>query len=100
MVLIVGMARSGIAAAKLLHSRGKSVFATDSGAAPLRSELDGLGIPYETGGHTASRFLDAEDIVVSPGVPLNISALGAPRKQGISIVSEIEVASRYLKGDI
>ena len=64
MVLIVGMARSGIAAARLLHSRGQSVFATDSGEAPLRSELDSLGIPYETGGHSQARFLEAEENLV------------------------------------
>jgi UDP-N-acetylmuramoylalanine--D-glutamate ligase len=100
MVLIVGMARSGVAAARLLQSRGKSVFATDSGAAPLRSELDSLGIPYEAGGHTASRFLEAEEIVMSPGVPLNIPPLGAARRKGVPIVSEIEVAFRYLQGEI
>ena len=100
MVLIVGMARSGVAAAKLLQSRGKSVFATDSGNAPLRSELDSLGIPYEAGGHTAARFLEAEEIVMSPGVPLDIPPLGAARRKGIPIVSEIEVAFRYLQGDI
>jgi UDP-N-acetylmuramoylalanine--D-glutamate ligase len=100
MVLIVGMARSGVAAAKLLQSRGKSVFATDSGSAPLRSELDNLGIPYESGGHTAARFLEAEEIVMSPGVPLDIPPLGAARRKGIPIVSEIEVAFRYLQGEI
>ena len=100
MVLIVGMARSGVAAAKLLQSRGKSVFATDSGNAPLRSELDSLRIPYEAGGHTAARFLEAEEIVMSPGVPLDIPPLGPARRMGIPIVSEIEVASRYLQGDI
>lgn len=100
MVLIVGMARSGVAAAKLLQSRGKSVFATDSGNAPLRSELDSLGIPYESGGHTAARFLEAEEIVMSPGVPLDIPPLRAARRKGIPIVSEIEVAFRYLQGEI
>jgi len=100
MVLIVGMARSGVAAAKLLQSRGKSVFATDSGAAPLRSELERLGIPCESGGHTAERFLEAEEIVMSPGVPLDIPPLGAARRKGVPIVSEIEVAFRYLQGEI
>jgi len=100
MVLIVGMARSGVAAAKLLQSRGKSVFATDSGKAPLRSELERLGIPCESGGHTAERFLEAEEIVMSPGVPLDIPPLEAARRKGIPIVSEIEVAFRYLQGDI
>ena len=100
MVLIVGMARSGVAAARLLHERGQSVFVTDSGDAPLRSELDSLGIPYETGGHPPARFLEAEEIVMSPGVPLNIRPLEPARRKGVPIVSEIEVASRYIQGDI
>jgi UDP-N-acetylmuramoylalanine--D-glutamate ligase len=100
MVLIVGMARSGIAAARLLHGRGQSVFATDSGDAPLHTELDRLGISYETRGHTAARFLEADEIVVSPGVPLDSPPLEAARRKGVPIVSEIEVASRYLRGDI
>ena len=100
MVLIVGMARSGVAAAKLLQSRGKSVFATDSGNAALRSELDNIGIPYETGGHTTERFLEAEEIVMSPGVPLDIPPLEAARRKGIPIVSEIEVAFRYIQGEV
>src|SRR6185369_9039819 len=100
MVLIVGMARSGVAAAKLLQSRGKSVFATDSGKAALRSELDNIGIPYETGGHTTERFLEAEEIVMSPGVPLDIPPLEAARRKGIPIVSEIEVAFRYIQGEV
>ena len=100
MVLIVGMARSGIAAARLLHERGQSVFVTDSGDAPLRAELDSLGIPYETGGHTAERFLTAEEIVMSPGVPMDIAPLEPARRKGVPIVSEIEIAFRYLQGDI
>src|SRR5215471_6926958 len=100
MVLIVGMARSGIAAARLLHHRGIPVFVTDAGEPPLRRELDELGIPYETGGHTASRFLEAEEVVMSPGVPLDIAPLGTARKKGVPIVSEIEVAFRMIKGDV
>ncbi|HLQ78850.1 MAG TPA: UDP-N-acetylmuramoyl-L-alanine--D-glutamate ligase [Terriglobia bacterium] len=96
----MGMARSGIAAARLLHERGKSVFVTDSGDAPLRGELDSLGIPYETGGHTPERFLSAEEIVMSPGVPLDIPPLVPARRKGVPIVSEIEIAFRYLQGDI
>jgi UDP-N-acetylmuramoylalanine--D-glutamate ligase len=100
MVLIVGMARSGVAAARLLHHRGIPVFVTDSGDPPLRRELDELGIPCETGGHTEARFLEAEEIVMSPGVPLDIPPLGPARKKGIPIVSEIEVAFRMIQGDV
>ncbi len=99
MVLIVGMAKSGLAAARLLRSRDIDVFATDSGQSSLAGEFDRIGVPYETGGHTLSRFLDADEIVVSPGVPLDIAPLAAAGGRGVSIVGELEVASRYLKGD-
>jgi UDP-N-acetylmuramoylalanine--D-glutamate ligase len=94
------MARSGVAAARLLHSRGESVFVTDSGKPQASAELDALGIPWEGGKHTVSRFLKAAEIVVSPGVPLNIPPLQAAREKGVPIISELELASRYLKGDI
>jgi UDP-N-acetylmuramoylalanine--D-glutamate ligase len=94
------MARSGVAAARLLHSRGESVFVTDSGKPRASAELDALGIPWEGGQHTAAKFLQADEIVVSPGVPLNIPPLQAARAKGVPIISELELASRYLKGDI
>jgi UDP-N-acetylmuramoylalanine--D-glutamate ligase len=100
MRVVVGMARSGVAAARLLHSRGESVFVTDSGKPQASAQLDELGIPWEGGKHTVARFLQADEIVVSPGVPLNIKPLQAARKKGIPIISELELASRYLKGDI
>jgi UDP-N-acetylmuramoylalanine--D-glutamate ligase len=100
MKVVVGMARSGVAAARLLQSRGESVFVTDSGKPQASAELDALGIPWEAGQHTVARLLQADEIVVSPGVPLNIPPLQAARDKGVPIISELELASRYLKGDI
>ena len=100
MRVVVGMARSGVAAARLLHSRGESVFVTDSGKPRASAELDALGIPWEGGQHTVAKFLQADEIVASPGVPLTIPPLQAARAKGVPIISELELASRYLKGDI
>jgi UDP-N-acetylmuramoylalanine--D-glutamate ligase len=100
MILVVGMARSGIAAARLLKSRGQSVFVTDSGKAQSSAELDTLGIAWEAGQHTTARFLSADEIVVSPGVPLDIPPLRAAREKGTPIISELELAFRYLQGDV
>jgi len=100
MRVVVGLARSGVAAARLLHSRGESVFVTDSGKPRASAELDALGIPWEAGQHTAAKFLQADEIVVSPGVPLTIPPLQAARAKGVPIISELELASSYLKGDI
>jgi len=100
MILVVGMARSGIAAARLLKSRGASVFVTDSGKSDASGELDRLGIPWEAGQHSVERFLQADEIVVSPGVPLNIPPLASARDKGVPVISELELASRYLQGEI
>jgi UDP-N-acetylmuramoylalanine--D-glutamate ligase len=98
--VIVGMARSGIAAARLLHSRGHSVFVSDSGQSVSASPLDAMGISYEFGQHSVQRFLAADEIVVSPGVPLDIAPLEAARRKGVPILSELELAYRYLQGEI
>jgi UDP-N-acetylmuramoylalanine--D-glutamate ligase len=89
-----------MAAARLLQSRGIPVYLSDSGKPTSTEELDVAGIGYETGKHSRWIFLEAEEIVVSPGVPLDIEPLSAAREKGIPIISELELASRYLKGDV
>ena len=101
MVVVVGMGRSGLAVSGLLRSHGLEVFASDANPEPpMLNEFDRLGFPFETGGHSIERFTRAEEIVVSPGVPLDIDALSKARVGGVGIVSELEVASRYLLGDV
>jgi UDP-N-acetylmuramoylalanine--D-glutamate ligase len=99
--VVVGMARSGLAVARLLRSKGMEVWATDRNPAPaLAVEFEAAGIAYETGNHSVERFRSAEEIVVSPGVPLDIPALEAAREAGVGIVGELEVSSRYVRGSI
>ncbi len=101
MVVVVGMGRSGLAVSGLLRSQGLEVFASDANPEPLmRNDFDRLGVPFETGRHSIERFTGAEEIVVSPGVPLDIDILDAARARGVGVVSELEVASRYLLGDV
>jgi UDP-N-acetylmuramoylalanine--D-glutamate ligase len=100
MVLVVGMARSGIAAALLLQRRGYRVFVSDCGQPSSVEDLKAAEIPYEIGQHTPRMFISAEEIVVSPGVPLDIEPLAAARLRGVPIVSELEIAFRYLRGEI
>ncbi len=101
MVLVVGMARSGVAAAKLLQRKGFSVFVSDGGnPKAAAAELDAAGIPYETEHHTRLMFLEAEEIVVSPGVPLDIEPLAAARASRVPIISELELAFRHIQGRI
>ena len=93
-VTIVGGARSGIAALRLLHTLGASVFLTEysSGSGELIQFLASGGYPHELGGHTG-RALEADFMVVSPGVPSTIPLLKEAKKRAIPIFSEIEVAS-------
>ncbi len=103
-ILIVGLARSGLAAARFLKRRGAILRATDSAAAdrlgPAVAELTALGIPLELGGHRTESFLSADLIVVSPGVPLGIAPLAAARARGVPAIAEIELAGRFIREPI
>lgn len=101
-VLVVGIARSGVAAARLLASRGAMVFAndlkTESELGDPAGELRKLGVGLSLGGHPESLFANADLIVLSPGVPANLAALESARRAGIEIISEPELAGRFLRG--
>jgi len=98
-VLVVGAARSGIAAARLLHSRGARVTLTDvKSDVPAAEALRGEGVTLELGGHDERRFAHAELIVTSPGVPNDRPELACARKAGVPVIGEIELASRWLRG--
>jgi UDP-N-acetylmuramoylalanine--D-glutamate ligase len=100
---VLGAARSGVAVAKLLKKHGARVFMSDScDAAKLAEQLAVLKseeIEFETGGHSA-RLYDADAIVISPGVPLNIPPLVEAEQRGIRITGELEVASWFCRGRI
>lgn len=101
MIAVVGMARSGLAAARLLRARGLEVWATDSDPDPsLRREFEALGIPCQTGAHSGERLREADEIVLSPGVPPDIEPVASARQAGVPIVGELEVAARFLTGDV
>ena len=100
-VTVVGAARSGVAAAELLVRRGASVTLTD-----LRPEITGeralreAGVRLALGGHQPGLFNRADLIVLSPGVPFNLSLLDEARTAGIPVIGELELASRWLRGRI
>ena len=100
-VLVVGLARTGLAVAEFLLARGAEVTITDHlPAEDLGSEADSasrLGCTLALGGHPAELFTDADLIVVSPGVPLNIPQLQESRSKSVPIIGELELASRFLK---
>jgi UDP-N-acetylmuramoylalanine--D-glutamate ligase len=100
---ILGMARSGLAVARLTQRMGGVPFVSDSGdqarlTAPC-DELRSYDIPFETGGHT-ERLLASDYLVVSPGVPLTIDIVKQARDKGLPIFSELEVAAWVCPGRI
>ncbi|MEO7156347.1 MAG: UDP-N-acetylmuramoyl-L-alanine--D-glutamate ligase [Vicinamibacterales bacterium] len=100
-VLVVGAARSGVAAAHLLARRGARVTLTDrQPAVPEEAALRAAGIALELGGHHAASFDSASLIVMSPGVPLALPELARARAHGVPVIGELELASRWLRGPI
>jgi len=102
-VLIVGFAKTGEAASRFFLDRGAQVTVSDKKREDelgrAAAELRARGAGFETGGHLAGTFLGADLIVPSPGVP-DIPEIKAAMDKGVPILSEIEIAFRFLKGTI
>jgi UDP-N-acetylmuramoylalanine--D-glutamate ligase len=103
-VLVVGLGKSGLAAALFLRHRGAQVTVSDMrSAAALAKEIPALlehGINVESGGHGLLTFRRQDLIVVSPGVPLDTPELVQVKAFGLPVIGELELAAQYLKGDI
>ncbi|HUD22220.1 MAG TPA: UDP-N-acetylmuramoyl-L-alanine--D-glutamate ligase [Acidobacteriaceae bacterium] len=103
-VLVVGLGKSGKSAAMFLRDRGAQVTVSDSRSAEaLASEIPALldaGVMVETGGHGLLTFRRQDLIVVSPGVPYDTPELQQVRAFGVPIIGELELASRFLQGQI
>jgi UDP-N-acetylmuramoylalanine--D-glutamate ligase len=103
-VLVVGLGKSGVASALFLQQQGAKVTVSDSKQEDqLRNEIPVLldkGITVESGGHGERTFRQQDLIVISPGVPVNTPVLEPARKLRIPIIGEVELATRYLKGQL
>jgi len=103
-VLVVGLARTGIATAKFLKAKGSLVTVTEVKPKEEMKEavqaLKGMDISTEWGGHQTETFLKQDIIVVSPGVDLNIEPIQKAIKQGVRVVSEIELAYHFIRAPI
>jgi UDP-N-acetylmuramoylalanine--D-glutamate ligase len=101
-VLVVGLGKSGLAAALFLRRRGALVTVSDvRSAEQLAKEIPALieaGIMVESGGHGLLTFRRQDLIVVSPGVPLDTPELAQVKHFGLPVIGELELAARFLKG--
>lgn len=102
--LVVGLARTGAASARFLAARGARVTVSElrpeSAVSAEAAALRGLGVEVECGGHKEASFLAADLVVLSPGVPLTLPALAKAREKGVEIISELELAWRFLRGTV
>ncbi len=103
-VVVVGLARSGLAVARFLKAHGARVTVTDQAAEAVLghfpAEARKLDIQLELGGHRGASFETADLIVISPGVPHTIEPLAQARKRGIPVIGEIELACRFIEKPI
>ena len=99
-VAVVGLGKSGAAAALLLARRGREVYASDGNVSPAleatAATLRSAGIAVELGEHDLARIRKAALVVASPGIPPDAAPLGTARAAGVTVVGEIEVALRAL----
>ena len=97
-VTMIGLARSGVAVAKLAQEVGAHVFFSDASDSTIVkkafNELQKYGIDGEINGHT-DKIYDADLWVISPGVPKNAEIIQNAQSKDIPIVSEIEFASWF-----
>ncbi|MBI5044146.1 MAG: UDP-N-acetylmuramoyl-L-alanine--D-glutamate ligase [Nitrospirae bacterium] len=102
--LVVGLARSGVSAVRLLLREGAKVTVTDTAGkdrlADAISLLKGLNISYELGVHNPETFLRSDLIIISPGVPYKSEYLLKAKEKGIPVISEIELAYDFLKAPV
>jgi len=103
-ILVVGLARTGVAVARFLAEQGAQVTVTDmkddADLAPWMAKLEDLSINYQLGQHDKHTFLMADLIVVSPGVPMDIKPLQLARAQRRTVISEIELAAAFITAPI
>lgn len=101
-MLVVGLARTGVATSLFCAARGARVTATDSRTegeiGEAIAKLKDAGVALELGCHREETFLDQDLIIPSPGVPADAAQLRTARAKGVTIWSEIELAYRFMKG--
>ena len=96
-IVVLGAGESGFGAAVLAKDKGFDVFLSDSGsiASKYRDRLVAEGIAFEEGGHSMERILAADEIIKSPGIPLEAPVVKDALAKHIPLISEIEFAGRY-----
>ena len=94
--LVVGLARSGVAAAEALVERGARVYGTDSGSPAGASRLAGLGVEVSLDGDGTELLDRVSAVIKSPGVPAEAPVIVAAGEAGKPVIGELELGWRLL----
>ncbi len=100
--VVVGLARSGVAAALALRARGAEVLACDAGpvADDVRARLEAAGVAVHAPSEGVALVAPASTVVKSPGVPQDAPVIAAARRLGARVVGELEIGWRLLPNDV
>lgn len=103
-VTVVGLARSGVAAARLLVAVGARVTVADAKEeaqlGPMLAQLDRKAVAVRVGPAYEAALEGAEVVVVSPGVPVGLPMVRAARARGATVIGELELAFRFLAAPV
>ncbi|MBL4651044.1 MAG: hypothetical protein JKY03_15050 [Aureispira sp.] len=102
-IVVLGAGESGIGAAILAQKEGFEVFVSDLGTIgkEYKATLEEKQIAYEEGQHSLERILETADIVIkSPGIPNHVALIQKLKEKEISVIDELEFASRYTTATI
>src|SRR5690554_4491468 len=96
-IVILGAGESGTGAAVLAKKQGFDVFVSDASVikAPYKAMLEQYDIQWEENQHTETTILQADEIIISPGIPNTAPIVLKVVEKGIPIISEIEFAGRF-----
>ena len=103
-VTVMGLARSGVAASRLLQAAGASVTVADrKESAELTTALDAIDrdhVGVTVGARYESSLDEADLVVISPGVPYRLASLEVVRRRGVKVIGELELASQFLRSPL
>jgi UDP-N-acetylmuramoylalanine--D-glutamate ligase len=103
-VMVVGLGKSGLAAARFCRHMGAVVTVSEAGGAEgftkEIAQLEPAGVVLEFGPHRSESMERADLIVLSPGVPHTLPPLEAARHRGVPVMGEMELAARFIREPI
>ncbi|MFH1824722.1 MAG: UDP-N-acetylmuramoyl-L-alanine--D-glutamate ligase [Candidatus Firestonebacteria bacterium] len=104
-IVILGLGKSGVSAAKLLKKLGAHITISDLRKENELTEYMNMlenkeDFKFDLGGHTEEILLNADKIIISPGVPSDVIPLSKLIEKNIDVISEVELAYRFLKGQV